>query len=303
MNQKQKLQKMKYGAFFRMLLAGWISTVMVACQQPDEGAVALREIRFDLSLEAQTRAPQAIDFNRYAVSLYVFEASETSSACVRVMEVTSSSFTVDGLERNTSYRCVFLAIPKGQQPSLPSEADTYETSVMQYLEGNQPDQEVFRSLLTLSTNQDITSYSVVLTRQNGALQIRMGNADGSIRTAQLEVEGLPTMLFQDGGDGRVLSTGDPVQLSKSGTPAMADDYRISVNLLPAEDVTGKGRLTLTLVDGTQETYDLKSTSGTIPVYPNQITWLVLRGTGEGGSFEVGFGGDIDLDDDQWDGYM
>lgn len=110
------------------------------------------------------------------------------------------------------------------------------------------------------------------------------------------------MLFQDGTGGKVLSEGSPVQLSKSEIPPVTDNYRISINLLPLEDLTGKGRLTLTHVDGTETVYELKSTSGSIPIYPNQITWLVLRGTGDGGSFEVGFGGDINLDDDEWDGY-
>lgn len=291
---------MKYGVFFRMLLSGWISIVLFACQQPDEEGAGTCEVRFDLSLEARTRAPQEIDFGEYAVSLYVFEAE--SSFCVQTVDITSSSFTVEGLEKNTAYCGVFLAIPRGQQPALPLSATYYETSVLQYLEGNQPDQEVFRNILNFSTGDEITSYSIVLTRQNGAIQIRMSNADGSIRNAQLEVEGLPVMFFHDGTGGKVLSEGDPVLLSKSETPAVTDNYRISINLLPTEDVTGKGRLTLTGIDGTQTVYELKSTSGTIPIYPNQITWLVLRGTGDGGSFEVGFGNDIDLDDDEWDGY-
>ena len=101
----------------------------------------------------------------------------------------------------------------------------------------------------------------------------------------------------------LLSQGAAVALAKSEQPAVTSDYRIAVNLLPAEDITGQGALVLTLADGTEQRYTLRSTSGTIPIYPNQITWLVLRGTGEGGSFEVGFGGDINLDDDAWDGYL
>lgn len=294
---------MKSGILFRIFLlvglAGWISS----CQKTDVETDAPRPIRFNLTLDQQTRAPQAIDFGKYAVSLYIFEMTENSSACIRVMEITNSSFTVTELERNSVYRCVFLAIPKSQQPALPLTATSYETARMQYLEGNQPEQEVFRNILTLSTADDITSYSIVLTRQNGAIQIRMNNADGSIHGAQLEVEGFPTMLFQDATGGKVVSTDDPVLLSKNETPAVSDDYRITINLLPTEDITGKGSLTLTHIDGTETVYELKSTSGTIPIYPNQITWLVLRGTGEGGSFEVGFGGDINLDDDEWDGYM
>ena len=291
---------MKYGVIFRMLLASWISTALFACQQSDEGEIRTCKVQFDLSLEAQTRAPQEIDFNEYTVYLYVFDAE--TSLYVQTFAITSSIFTVTGLEKNTAYRGVFLAIPKGQQPDLPSFADMYETSTMQYLAGNQTGQEVFRNILNFSTNNELTSYNIVLTRQNGAIQIRMSNADGSIRNVRLETEGLPIMFFHDGTGGKVLSEGTPVQLSKSEIPPLTDNYRISINLLPTEDLTGKGRLTLTLVDGIETVYDLKSTSGSIPIYPNQITWLVLRGTGDGGNFEVGFGGDIDLDDDEWDGY-
>lgn len=295
---------MNFGIWLRALLIALIVGAS-SCQKTDDAGAATRQIRFSLALDARTRAPQEIDFDRYAVSLYVFENSQTSSACTKVIPVTSSAFTVSGLNTNTSYRFVFLAIPAGQTPGLPGSAVSsvlYEAATMQYLEGNQTDQEVFRCILTLSTADDIDAYSAVLTRQNGAVQIRMSNADGAIRTARLEVEGLPVLFFQDGTGGKVLSEGDPVLLSKSETPPVTDDYRISVNLLPTEDITGRGRLTLTDIDGSETVYELKSTSGTIPVYPNQVTWLVLRGTGGGGSFEVGFGGNINLDDDAWDGY-
>lgn len=297
----EKPYDMKSVFWFHLLLIG-LCLGNVSCRKPAAETDDPRRIRFDLSLDSRTRAPQEIDFNVYTVRLYVFEASETSTACTQVMEISSRTFTVSGLSRQTPYRFVFLAIPKGQQPELPATVGSYETAEMQYLSGNQPDQEVFRSLLTLDTSDDIDSYSIVLTRQNGAIQIRMSNADGTIRNARLEVEGLPTMLLQDATGGKVLSAGDPVLLSKSEAPSVTDNYRIGINLLPTEDLTGRGQLTLTHIDGTETVYELKSTSGTIPVYPNQITWLVLRGTGEGGSFEVVFGGDINLDDDEWDGY-
>lgn len=207
---------MKYGVFFRLLLASWVAIALFACQQPDEDGAGSCKVRFDLSLDTQTRAPQEIDFNEYAVSLYVFDAE--TSLCVQTFAITSTSFTVTGLEKNTAYRGVFLAIPKGQQPVLPDFVDMYELSTMQYLAGNQTEQEVFRNILNFSTNDEITSYSIILTRQNGAIQIRMSNADGAISNARLEVEGLPVMLFQDGTGGKVLSEGDPVQLSKSETP-------------------------------------------------------------------------------------
>lgn len=299
------LRKMKYGILFKTLLLG-LAVGCSACRQPDGEPMGERRIRFELTLDARTRAPQALDTEQYAARLYLFR-EETADRYVAAgtMEITGEALTVGGLDPGVSYRFVFLAIPRSQQPALPMLADgtAYTEAAMTYLAGNQPCQEVFRAIQTFTAADDPATRSVVLTRQNGAIQIRLGNADGSVRNARLEVEALPEMLLQDGTGGQVLSQGAAVALAKSEQPAVTSDYRIAVNLLPAEDITGQGALVLTLADGTEQRYTLRSTSGTIPIYPNQITWLVLRGTGEGGSFEVGFGGDINLDDDAWDGYL
>ena len=299
------LRKMKYGILFKTLLLG-LAVGCSACRQPDGEPTGERRIRFELTLDARTRAPQALDTEQYAARLYLFR-EETADRYVAAgtMEITGEALTVGGLDPGVSYRFVFLAIPRSQQPALPMLADgtAYTEAAMTYLAGNQPGQEVFRAIQTFTAADDPATRSVVLTRQNGAIQIRLGNADGSVRNARLEVEALPEMLLQDGTGGQVLSQGAAVALAKSEQPAVTSDYRIAVNLLPAEDITGQGALVLTLADGTEQRYTLRSTSGTFPIYPNQITWLVLRGTGEGGSFEVGFGGDINLDDDAWDGYL
>ena len=299
------LRKMKYGILFKTLLLG-LAVGCSACRQPDGEPTGERRIRFELTLDARTRAPQALDTEQYVARLYLFR-EETADRYVAAgtMEITGEALTVGGLDPGVSYRFVFLAIPRSQQPALPMLADgtAYTEAAMTYLAGNQPGQEVFRAIQTFTAADDAATRSVVLTRQNGAIQIRLGNADGSVRNARLEVEALPEMLLQDGTGGQVLSQGAAVALAKSEQPAVTSDYRIAVNLLPAEDITGQGALVLTLADGTEQRYTLRSTSGTIPIYPNQITWLVLRGTGEGGSFEVGFGGDINLDDDAWDGYL
>ena len=135
---------------------------------------------------------------------------------------------------------------------------------------------------------------MVLTRQNGALQIRLDNTYGEIKTVILEAAGLSKIYFNDGTGGRVIATGSEIQLSKSDRPSRTSDYRISINLLPVEDLTGKGRLTLTYSWGLQRVYSLRSTSGRIPIYPNQITWLVLDEACSGNADENGSGGDLSV---------
>ena len=188
-------------------------------------------------------------------------------------------------------------MPKRQQPALPDCTSTrpaYSDATATYLSGVQTSNEIFRSILSFKASAGSSSYSVVLTRQNGALQIRLDNTYGEIKTVKLEVAGLPKIYFNDGTGGRVIATGSEIQLSKSDRPSKTSDYRISINLLPVEDLTGKGRLTLTYSWGLQRVYSLRSTSGRIPIYPNQITWLVLDEACSGNADENGSGGDLSV---------
>ena len=293
---------MKHGILFQILLIGWALAVS-SCEKSVDIPEASRSVRFQLSLDAQTKTPQRLDLESYTAKLYTFKETSTDEfVFADEQEIVSPTITVSELDRNTRYKFVFLAIPKSQHPALLNlVGGLYTDALMQYLEGNQPGQEVFRNILTLSSSDAIDSYSIVLTRQNGAIQIRMSHADGTIKSVKLEVEGMPEMIFHDGTGGKVLTQGTAVTLSKSEQPPVTDDYRISINLLPTEDLTNRGTLTLSLMDGTEQVYSLKSTLGTIPIYPNQVTWLLLKGSGDSSSFEAGFGGHIDLDDDQWDG--
>lgn len=293
---------MKHGILFQILLIGWALAVS-SCEKSVDIPEASRSVRFQLSLDAQTKTPQRLDLESYTAKLYTFKETSTDEfVFANEQEIVSTTITVSELDRNTRYKFVFLATPKGQQPALPNlVGGLYTDALMQYLEGNQSGQEVFRNILTLSSADVIDSYSIVLTRQNGAIQIRMSHTDGTIKSVKLEVEGMPEMFFHDGTGGKVLTQGTAVTLSKSEQPPVTDDYRISINLLPTEDLTNRGTLTLSLMDGTKQVYSLKSTLGTIPIYPNQVTWLLLKGSGDSSSFEAGFGGHIDLDDDQWDG--
>ena len=272
-------------------------------------------VGFSLFLNPQTRAPQDLDLAVYSAKVYVFKESTANSdrfEYLKEEEITSCTFTITDLEAGTRHRFVFMALPKGQTPELPSlaaaaPAYTAEESKLAYINANQTGHEIFRKILTVTPQADSEStskHSIVLTRQNGALQVRMSNASGELTSVKLEVEGMPEMYLHDGTGGKVITKGTPQQLSKEETPAAVKDYRITVNLLPAEDVTDKGKLTLTYAGGTVEVYDLTSTQGGIPIYPNQVTWLTLSGTGgDGGdgNFDVNFGPDINLDDDEWDG--
>lgn len=261
----------------------WIGLVAgsVSCSEPDGPAAPAAQVEFDVALQAPTRAPEALDPTVYSAKVYQFrEETPGSGRYVYSGEqaLTGGSLSLGGLVVGTAYRFVFLAVPKKQQPALPDCTSTrpaYSDATATYLSGVQTSNEIFRSILSFKASAGSSSYSVVLTRQNGALQIRLDNTYGEIKTVKLEVAGLPKICFNDGTGGQVIATGSEIQLSKSERPSRTSDYRISINLLPVEDLTGKGRLTLTYLLGQQRVYSLGSTSGRIPIYPNQITWLVL----------------------------
>ncbi|HIW52607.1 MAG TPA: hypothetical protein H9919_04230 [Candidatus Alistipes excrementipullorum] len=258
-----------------------IVCMISSCGKTDDGTGLSASVDFSMEFLSQTRAPEALDTNSYTAKVYMFkEESSGSNRFVYHGEqtITSSNLTVGGLVSGTKYRFVFLAIPKRQQPSLPTFTSTrpeYINAVATYLSGTQTGNEIFRNIFTFTASVNLSRYSIVLTRQNGALQIRINNSDGFIRSVKLEVASQSAMYLNDGTGGQVITSGNAISLSKSAQPYWTSDYRISINVLPTEDITGKGQLTLTYYNGRSAVYSLKSTSGRIPIYPNQITWLVM----------------------------
>ncbi|BFK96010.1 hypothetical protein [Alistipes onderdonkii] len=294
-------------------LTSWLASIILlaSCHSElaePEALTRQADTEFHLNLNAQTRAPQTLDTDVYNAKVYMFTESTAGSERFDYLgeaDITGGTFTAERLQAGVRYRFVFMALPKDQIPALPLHTDAqpdYEVADLAYIESNETGHEIFRAILDFSPkNSQTNSYDVVLTRQNGALQVRMSNADGALKSVKLEVEGMPEMYLHDGTGGKVITKGTAIQLSKEDNLRITTDYRITVNLLPAEDVTGKGKLTLTYTNGSQKEYNLKSTQGGIPIFPNQITWLTLSGTGGEGNFNVNFGPDINLDDDKWDG--
>lgn len=258
-----------------------MAAVFSACEKVSEGSEPTLQVSFNLALESQTRAPQNLNTSTHTAKVYIFR-EETSGSGRYVysgeQNLTGSSLTIGGLLPSVQYRFVFLAIPRNQQPALPSFTATrpsYTDALASYVSGTQTANEVFRRVLDFTATAAPSTLAVVLTRQNGALQIRLDNSDGKIKQVKLEVESAPQMYLQDGSGGQVLTAGTPVTLTKSEKPAKTNDYRISVYLLPTSDLTGRGRLTITLSNNSQTVCTLRSTAGRIPVHANQITWLVL----------------------------
>lgn len=123
------------------------------------------------------------------------------------------------------------------------------------------------------------------------------------------------MYFHDGTGGQVISETE-LLLTRTLTSKQltSSETRIRINLLPQEDITAKTGTTTAenkLIIKTEKgetTYLLKSSEGSIPIYPNQVTWLTLGDGGEGseGDFTVDFSdsdGGIHLEDDSWDGWQ
>lgn len=268
---------------FGLLGAGLAATIL-ACEKPSDGPSATASAQFGITVSATTRAPESLNPSTYTARLYMFKESTAANGSYTYFgetNITNGSLTISDLALGTEYRFVFMAVPKSQQPALPdlsSAKPAYRDAIVSYISGVQTGNEIFRCIYTFTPTVGINRYTAVLTRQNGALQIRLNNADASIRTARLELPCQPKIYLNDGTGGEVVSSGTAITLTKSANVPRTSDYRISINTLPTEDLTGKGRLTLTLSNGSQRSYSLASTSGRIPIYPNQITWLTFDGT-------------------------
>lgn len=262
---------------------GWIAILagLAACEKDPQTPEPRIQVTFDLALQALTRAPESLNTSTHTAKVYLFKEETPGSnryLYAGEQSITGSSLTVGGLLTGTKYRFVFLAIPKNQQPALPNfsaSKPAYTEALATYVSGTQSANELFRNILTFTASVNLNAQTIVLTRQNGALQIRLDNSDGKIKSVKLEVASAPQMYLHDGTGGQVLTAGTNVTLSKSEKPAKTSDYRISICLLPTSDLTGQGRLTISRSNGSQSVYTLRSTSGRIPVHANQITWMVL----------------------------
>ena len=169
---------------------------------------------------------------------------------------------------------------------------------------NETDKHIFRSILSFRPSVSTGTQSTILTRQNGALEIRIMGISG-MTSVTLHVGGHTAMLLNDGTGGQVITSGEKVVLSKTVTEGLgASEVRVRINLLPTEDITDAAGtdnyLEITTADGTTK-YPIKSDHTMIPIYPNQVTWLTL-GNGSG-NFAVSFSGSINVEDDEWDGWI
>lgn len=264
--------------------------------------------------ESLSRAVVAYPQTSYKGKYYVYNSNGSYLSEGELASV----LTIDGLTSGQEYKVVLLAVPSGQANEITTgstESDpSYNEAKTQYQgEGTQYGYEIFRDVLTIKPTVSNTDFNAVLTRQNGAIEIRIRNM--KLQEVTLQVNGTQYMYFHDGTGGQVISETE-LLLTRTLTSKQltSSETRIRINLLPQEDITAKTGTTTAenkLIIKTEKgetTYLLKSSEGSIPIYPNQVTWLTLGDGGEGseGDFTVDFSdsdGGIHLEDDSWDGWQ
>lgn len=275
-------------------------------------------VRVNLSMEEPDGVSRAVqDYNSEAFPgrYYLYNASGDFIAS-GVLE--SSNFTLTNLPAEEESTLVLLASPVNNPVNLPTEAhEAYDNATLVYQQGTDNNtnitKDVYRDIIRIKPAIGINEVNAVLTRQNGALEIRIKNMN--IKSATLQLNGTQTMYFNDGTGGQVLSK-DKITLTNTMEDLSGkNDIRIRINLLPQEDITtgntandpdistSDNKLTITDANNKTIEYEIKSNQGAIPIYPNQITWLTLNGDDGDGEFTVSFSkGDINLEDDDWDGW-
>lgn len=275
-------------------------------------------VRVNLSMEEPDGVSRAVqDYNSEAFPgrYYLYNASGDFIAS-GVLE--SSNFTLTNLPAEEESTLVLLASPVNNPVNLPTEAhEAYDNATLVYQQGTDNNtnitKDVYRDIIRIKPAIGINEVNTVLTRQNGALEIRIKNMN--IKSATLQLNGTQTMYFNDGTGGQVLSK-DKITLTNTMEDLSGkNNIRIRINLLPQEDITtgntandpnistSENKLTITDANNKTIEYEIKSNQGAIPIYPNQITWLTLNGDDGDGEFTVSFSkDDINLDDDDWTGW-
>lgn len=312
---------MKTRHLYHNLLVALIACCSFTACNNEVATVGTEEctVRVNLSMEEPdgvSRAVQAYDAVDFPGRYYLYNAS---GDYVTSGNLESNSFTLEDFPVGEEATLVLLASPNGNSVNLPTEVnEAYNNATLVYQQGTGYNstnitKDVYRDIIRIKPQIGINEVNAVLTRQNGALEIRIKNMN--IKSATLQLNGTQTMYFNDGTGGQVLSK-DKVTLTNNMEELSGkNDIRIRINLLPQEDITtgntandpnistSENKLTITDADGKEKKYDIKSNQGTIPIYPNQITWLTLNGDDGDGEFTVSFSkGDINLEDDDWDGW-
>ena len=307
--------KIYFTAFLCLFLTFFVSSCSEELRE--ESFAGTASVEFSLSLNPETRAAKDLNPNDYDAKVYLYElrkANDGSTGYVQIdeKEVISNTMTLSGLVPLKQYKAVFLAVPRGQSPSLPvfigsGKLPSYSEAQAGYIAGQQDNisNDIFRSIVEFKATTANSLQSTVLTRQNGALEIRLLNQK-NLTSVKLHLNGHTSFFLHDGLGGQVITSGNTVPLENTITDPVklsASELRIRINLLPQEDMTdieGKNNYLEVTAGGKTTVYPVKSDHSAIPVFPNQITWLTL-GSRDNTNFDVSFSGKIDLDDPQWDG--
>lgn len=306
---------MRQKVISRLSLCFMLVMSLFACDKNSEVLQENGEVSISISSgieQASSRAVVPYPQNVYKGRYYVYNSDGSYLSEGELASV----LTIDGLTSGQEYKVVLLAVPSGRQYGITTggteSEPSYSDAKTQYQgEGTQYGYEIFRDVLTIKPTVSNTDFNAVLTRQNGAIEIRIRNMQ--LQEVTLQVNGTQYMYFNDGTGGEVISDKElTLNRTLTSEQLISSETRIRINLLPQEDITDDNGdtnfLKITTTSGTETTYPLKSSEGSIPIYPNQVTWLTLGNGGEGseGDFTVDFsgsGGGIHLEDDIWDGWQ
>lgn len=307
---------MKRKVISRLLFCSMLVMLLFACNNNSEMLLENGDVSISINSgieQTSSRAVVAYPESGYKGMYYVYNSDGSFFKEGKLASV----LTIDGLNSGQEYKVVLLAVPNAQYDistgSTESVPSYLEAKTQFQGEGAQCDYEIFRDVLTIKPTVSNTTFNAVLTRQNGAVEIRIRNMQ--LQEVTLQVNGTQYMYFHDGTGGQVLSDNTPLLLKRMLTSEQltSSETRIRINLLPQEDITAKdgtetadNKLIIKDKTGVTTTYPLKSSEGSIPIYPNQVTWLTLgNGDDSEGNFTVDFSGDggIHLEDDVWDGWQ
>lgn len=196
---------MRQKVISRLSLCFMLVMSLFACDKSSEVLQENGEVSISISSgieQASSRAVVEYPEERYTGKYYVYNSDGSYLSDGPLTSV----LTIDGLTSGQEYKVVLLAVPSEQAYEITTgstESDpSYNEAKTQYQgEGTQYGYEIFRDVLTIRPTVSNTDFNAVLTRQNGAIEIRIRNMQLSEVT--LQVNGKQYMYFHDGTGGEV----------------------------------------------------------------------------------------------------
>ena len=267
------------------------------------------------------------------------ENNDEALECIDLQTLTGESFTLENMTARW-YKLAFVSVPQEatvdtditSNPDFNTYVINYDEVLKKQNQGKDDDLAIYRQVidrwLMPGENQD---EAVTLTRLTGQLILNMGKLidqfPGQVTNITVTLTDVPNQIYvHDNANGEIIPAGTTAKYTYSydvEDPTSENDFVMYFNLLPFtlkgylteedEEGTEVCRVAITYKEGEGEkektdtkTYPLRGKDSEITIQRNTQTYVYFNGL-ESNEFVVRYDiptdGGIDVDYDDWDGWI